>query len=230
MAVPGEGQGDGFPVDLSLTPGELVALEVPPLMGTAVARTVVGLAPVRRGRILVGERDVTTAPPYDRQIGYVPAGDGLLPSLTVERNIWYGLPSHIRGDRPVRSRWFGLPRHRRGDRQAQDRMERLTTALDLAPTLHLRPHELDDGQCFHAAVVRAVACLHEVLVVDLPRPVPGPFTLAEVLDRVRAAVRPTVTTAVLVCTPDAAALGGIDRVVRGRSQPQPDDRTGAGRP
>jgi ABC-type sugar transport system ATPase subunit len=214
VAVPGGRTSRTVAVDLRLAPGELVALQAAATVSTAVARGVVGLAPVRRGRVLVGRRDVTTAPPADRQVGYVPAHDSLLPALTVERNIWYGLPPYRRGPGPARRRLL-RPRRTRppADRQVHDRMELLTTALDLAPTLHLRPHELDPGQRFHATVVRAVARLHEVLVVDLPRAVPGALILAEAMDRLRAAVPPMATTAVLACTPDPALVGGADRTV-----------------
>jgi ABC-type sugar transport system ATPase subunit len=81
------------PVEVSarVAPGQLGAIVLPPPAARAVARVVAGLAAPRSGRILVGERDVTALAPARRQIGYVPAGGGLLPHLTVRRNIGYGL-------------------------------------------------------------------------------------------------------------------------------------------
>jgi ABC-type sugar transport system ATPase subunit len=230
--VPGRGPEGRLRVDLALTPGELVALEVTPLAATAVARTVVGLAQPRDGRVVVGRSEVTRSPPADRQIGYVPAHDSLLPSLSMERNICYGLRRHDGRGGWLRRGWRDAAHPRSpADRQAQDRVERLTTALGLGPTLRLRPHELDDGQRFHAAVARAVAGLNEVLVIDLPHPVPGALPLPEVMDRIRTALPQTVTTAVLTCTADSEVMGGADRVVVVEPPPPPPppaDPGGAG--
>jgi ABC-type sugar transport system ATPase subunit len=50
-----------------------------------------GLASPVRGDIWLGGVAVTGNPPGERRVGLVPAGGGLLPHLTVERNVAFGL-------------------------------------------------------------------------------------------------------------------------------------------
>lgn len=185
VAVPGTG-----PVTLDVPAGRMAALVAPPRIGTAVARVLVGLAPPRSGRILVGERDVTDLPPPRRQMGYVPAGGALLPQLTVRRNIEYGQRKRER----VRE-------------MADDWAATVVERLELTPTLALLPHLLSDAQRFRVALARAAACLPEVLVVDLPSGMAGGGRLADLVPRLSPPDAPGV--AVLVCTADPATLDEI---------------------
>ncbi|MCW6005661.1 ATP-binding cassette domain-containing protein [Micromonospora sp. CPCC 205371] len=165
-----------------------------PEVATAVARTVAGLAAPVSGRVVVGDRDVTSQPPAERQIGYVPAGGGLLPHLTVRANVEYGL-RHRETVRELSRNWAAT----------------LTSRLELVPTLNLRPHQLSDGQRLRAAVARAAVCLPEVLVVDLP---PGVETAVGLRDLFARACLPTAPAmAVLVCTADEDVAAAADRTM-----------------
>ncbi|MGC5051778.1 ATP-binding cassette domain-containing protein [Micromonospora sp. DT48] len=190
------------PLDIDVAVGAAVALVVPPPTATAVARVVAGLAAPVSGRILVGGRDVTDLPALRRRIGYVPAGSALLPHLTVGRNISYG-QRRRRGVREVAEGWAAT----------------LVERLELTPTLGLRPHQLSEAQRFRVALARAMACLPEVLVVDLPAPVDG-VQLPELLDRTSPPDGPGVT--VLLCSADEEALAGVDRRVTPADDTPPD--------
>ena len=57
---------------------------------TTTLRAMLGLIPVRRGRVLLGDRDVAGWPPHRivrLGIGYVPEGRVILPDLTVVENV-----------------------------------------------------------------------------------------------------------------------------------------------
>lgn len=192
VAVPGGSRP--LPLSTQLKPGELVAAATSATAGTALARTVAGLAAPLSGRVFVGDRDVTEEPPATRQTGYVPAGGGLLPHLTVHDNIGYGLRRR-ETVRELSRTWAAT----------------VTTRLELVPTLNLRPHQLSDGQRLRAAVARAAVCLPEVLVVDLA---PGTESAAGLRDLLGRACLPSAPAmAVLVCTGDADIQAGADRVV-----------------
>ncbi|WP_158554058.1 ATP-binding cassette domain-containing protein [Micromonospora deserti] len=178
------------PVTLDVAAGATAALAASPRVGTAVARVVAGLAAPVSGRILVGDRDVTDLPPLRRRIGYVPAGGALLPHLTVRRNISYGQRKRERV-RDVADDWAAT----------------VVDRLELALTLELRPHQLSDAQRFRVAVARAMACLPEVLVVDLPTGVAGGGHLADLVGRLSPPGSPGV--AVLVCSADDEVLAEI---------------------
>ncbi|WP_213456534.1 ATP-binding cassette domain-containing protein [Rhizomonospora bruguierae] len=206
VAVPPGGRAG---VPLRMRSGERVALLGPVEVGTATARTLVGLSRPASGRILVGDRDVTGDPPVRRQIGYVPCGGALLPHLTVAQNVEYGLRR--------RERVHGL---------AQSWVTSLTERLELVPTLHLRPHQLSAGQRLRAAVARAVACLPEVLIVDLPDGGDGAESLREMLDRATSPA--ALDPAVLVCTGSAALAAQLDRAVTPVSPARQQQATTAG--
>ncbi len=182
------------PVILDVDAGSTAALAASPQVGTAIARVIAGLAAPVAGRILVGDRDVTDLPPLRRRIGYVPAGGALLPHLTVYRNISYG-----------------QRRRERVREVANDWAATVVDRLELAPTLGLRPHQLSDAQRFRVALARAMACLPEVLVIDLPAGVGG-GRLTELVERLSPPGSPGV--AVLVCSGDDEVLAEIPDQLR----------------
>jgi branched-chain amino acid transport system ATP-binding protein len=78
-------------IGLSIRSGETVALMGRNGMGkTTLLRTLMGLVPQRRGRVLLGARDVSDAPPETIARGgvaFVPEGRGIFTSLTVTENL-----------------------------------------------------------------------------------------------------------------------------------------------
>jgi ABC-type ATPase involved in cell division len=182
------------PVRLSVrvAAGETVAVAAAPATGTALARVVVGLARPASGRVHVGTRDVTDEPPLTRQVGYVPAGGALLPHLTINDNVRYGL-------------------RRRETVQAETErwVDRVLDALELRPTRNLHPHQLSAAQRMRAALARATVCLPEVLVLDLPD---GGEVLVELARQTAPDGGPG--PAVLALSADPAVWAVADRVVR----------------
>jgi ABC-type sulfate/molybdate transport systems ATPase subunit len=183
------------PVRLSVRvgAGETVAVAVAPAVGTALARVVVGLARPASGRVHVGGRDVTDLPPAARQIGYVPAGGALLPHLTIRENMAYG-----------------LRRRETVHEVTRDWVDAVVATLELDPTLHLRPHLLSPGQRIRAALARALVCLPEVLVLDLPDGGLGGDVVVELARRTVSDDGPE--PAVLVFSADAVVCAAADRV------------------
>jgi branched-chain amino acid transport system ATP-binding protein len=78
-------------VDLTVHAGEIVGLMGRNGMGkTTLLRTLLGLAPARRGEVVIHGRAVTRAAPYRIArlgIGYVPEGRGIFPNLSVKENL-----------------------------------------------------------------------------------------------------------------------------------------------
>jgi branched-chain amino acid transport system ATP-binding protein len=78
-------------VDFSLARGEAVGLMGRNGMGkTTLIKSLLGLVPVRAGKVSVAGRDVTGAPSYRiarAGIGYVPEGRGIFPTLSVIENL-----------------------------------------------------------------------------------------------------------------------------------------------
>ena len=81
-------------VSITVEPGEIVAVLGRNGVGkTSLMRAVIGLLPVRDGRIAFNDVDITTEGADQRArrgIGYVPQGRGIFPQLTVRENLRMG--------------------------------------------------------------------------------------------------------------------------------------------
>src|SRR4030095_695142 len=82
-------------VSFELAAGETIAVMGRNGMGkTTLFKALIGLLPVRGGRLALAGRDLTRARSYERVaagLAYVPQGRLLFPQLTVEENILVGL-------------------------------------------------------------------------------------------------------------------------------------------
>ncbi|MDH3467937.1 MAG: ATP-binding cassette domain-containing protein, partial [Gammaproteobacteria bacterium] len=81
-------------VSITLSEGEIVSVVGRNGVGkTTLVRAIMGLLPVRSGRVELGGKDITadSADSRARQgIGYVPQGRGIFPDLTVHDNLRMG--------------------------------------------------------------------------------------------------------------------------------------------
>jgi branched-chain amino acid transport system ATP-binding protein len=81
-------------VSINVEPGEIVAVLGRNGVGkTSLMRAVIGLLPVRSGRIAFNDVDITREGADQRArrgIGYVPQGRGIFPQLTVRENLRMG--------------------------------------------------------------------------------------------------------------------------------------------
>jgi ABC-type sugar transport system ATPase subunit len=121
--------GTPFVLDMTVESGEVAVVLTGRQSAASLADVLLGLAPPDDGAIRAGDRDVTDLPPGRRGIALVPAGGGLLPHLTVERNIEYA-----GGDAP---RWM--------------------RRLRLEGIGRFHPHELSPLQRLQVALARALS-------------------------------------------------------------------------
>ncbi|MGV9327431.1 hypothetical protein [Streptosporangium sandarakinum] len=110
----------------------------------AFADVLLGRAWPVRGRILSGREEVTSLPSRERGIALVPAGGGLLPHLTIEQNIVFGL------------RGRDGKGHRYGKDFLRGQVRFITDRLDLDVPLDRRPYDLSADQRLWVAFARAM--------------------------------------------------------------------------
>ncbi len=141
-----------FEADIHAAEGELVCLLGPSGCGkTTGLQLIAGILAPHRGKIFLGQKDITTLPPWKRNIGLVFQDYALFPHMTVYDNIAYGLkqrgtPSHI-----IRSR-----------------VEELLKLVELPNYSRRRPEELSGGEKQRVALARAVAPSPALLLLDEP--------------------------------------------------------------
>src|SRR5918997_2814128 len=92
-------------IDLEVQRGEFVCFLGPSGCGkTTLLRAIAGLDPQDEGRIEIAGRDVSRAPPADRDFGIVFQSYALFPNLTVTQNVGYGLVNRRRPKAEIRAR------------------------------------------------------------------------------------------------------------------------------
>jgi len=141
---------DDFTLDVA--PGQVMALLGPSGSGkTTALRAVAGFVEPTRGRIFIGDVDVTDKPPYRRGIGMVVHQYALFPHMRVEDNVAFGL----RANRCPRA-------------EIPARVEECLRLVGMASYARRYPLELSGGQQQRVAIARALAIRPQVLLLDEP--------------------------------------------------------------
>jgi branched-chain amino acid transport system ATP-binding protein len=159
-------------VELSLAPGSVGAVLGRNGVGkTTTIRTIMGLAPARRGRVMLGDADITGLAPHRvarAGVGYVPEGRLIFPDLSVIENI------RVAQRKPPR-RWT------------------LDNLLTLFPALRERAankgSQLSGGEQQMLAIARALVTDPQVILLDEPSQGLAPRVVrdvAAVIGRLRA--------------------------------------------
>src|SRR6185369_11903885 len=139
-------------LDLDIEKGEFVVLLGPSGCGkSTLLHSIAGLLDVSDGKVEIAGVDVTWADPKDRGIGMVFQSYALYPTMTVERNLSFGL------------RISGMPR---GDIKA--RVDNAARMLQLTELLHRKPAQLSGGQRQRVAIGRALVRQAKVFLLDEP--------------------------------------------------------------
>lgn len=157
-------------VSLTAGPGSVTVLLGRNGVGkTTLLRAILGLLPVRAGRVAFGGTDLSRAPAHLRAragIGYVPQGREIFPRLTVEENLLMGLAGRRRGAR-VPERVFAL-------------------FPALKALLARRGGDLSGGQQQQLAIGRALAMEPSLLILDEPTEGIQPSIIRDIERAIRA--------------------------------------------
>ena len=158
-------------VSLSVRRGETVlVLGLNGAGKTTLMRALAGIVPLRSGRVMLGERNVSRTAAHRRVrygLSLVPEGRGVLPGLSVRDNMDLG--------------WYAGPRDRRGT--LADAVEYV---VDLFPVLGKRfsqdTRALSGGEMQMLAIGRALLSRPRVLLLDEPSLGLAPLVTTTVYD------------------------------------------------
>jgi spermidine/putrescine ABC transporter ATP-binding subunit len=139
-------------IDLEVRQGELLTLLGPSGCGkTTTLRMLAGFEEPTNGTLYIDGEDVTSTPPYHREVGMVFQQYALFPHMTVYDNIAFGLEME---DSP-----YG---------QVNERVTEMIEKVRLAGMGDRYPDQLSGGQQQRVALARALAIEPEVLLLDEP--------------------------------------------------------------
>ncbi|MFG1920768.1 ABC transporter ATP-binding protein [Cryptosporangium sp. NPDC048952] len=183
-------------LDLTLSPGEMVALLGPSGCGkTTALRVLAGLEDADAGTVTVGGKDLTRVPANKRNMGMVFQAYSLFPHLTAVENVAFGL----------RLRKLG----------AAERKKRADEALELvglSAQSGRYPHEMSGGQQQRVALARALAIRPAVLLLDEPLSALDAKVRVQLRDEIRRIQLEVGTTTLFVTHDQEEALAVADRV------------------
>jgi urea transport system ATP-binding protein len=159
-------------VQLTVPAGQCTALLGRNGVGkTTFLNCLMGVLPIRTGRVRLDGHDITALPPHRRAalgIGYVPQGREIFNRLSVEENLRMGLA-------PV------------GAAKASRIPEELFEMFPvLAKMLHRRGGDLSGGQQQQLAIARALAAKPRLLILDEPTEGIQPSIIKEIREVIRA--------------------------------------------
>jgi putative spermidine/putrescine transport system ATP-binding protein len=190
-------------VNLTVEGGELVAFLGPSGCGkTTTLRMIAGFVVPTAGSIRVQGRDITDEPPHRRDMGMVFQSYALVPHMTVQRNVAFGLHAHRVPKAEVAAR--------------------VAAALELVGLKGLAdryPRQLSGGQQQRVAVARVLALKPKLLLFDEPLSNLDAKLRVQMRHEIRRLQKAVGNTALFVTHDQEEAMTIADRIVvinRGR--------------
>jgi multiple sugar transport system ATP-binding protein len=139
-------------INLEAQTGEFIALVGPSGCGkSTLLAMIAGLESVTSGEIRIGGRLVNSVAPKDRDIAMVFQSYALYPTMTVRKNITFGMESR------------GVPKA-----QQDEAVARVAALLQIEPLLQRKPGQLSGGQRQRVAMGRALVRDPKLFLFDEP--------------------------------------------------------------
>ncbi len=170
------------PISFDLKPGQSLALLGGNGAGkTTLLDTIAGFLMPQAGRLRLGGKDCTHAPPEARRIGYLFQTDALFPHLTVSQNLQFG-------------------------RLARENLGMLLDRFDLRDLASRRPGHLSGGERQRVALARALAGHPDAVLLDEPLSAMDPATRPAMRDELARHLRACSAPSIVVTHDPAEAM------------------------
>lgn len=139
-------------INIAIEQGDFLVLVGPSGCGkSTLLNCIAGLEPITSGGMAIGGQDMTNVSPKDRDIAMVFQSYALYPTMTVAKNITFGMK--VRGV----------------DQATQDqKLAHVAQQLQIEPLLHRKPGQLSGGQRQRVAMGRALVRDPKLFLFDEP--------------------------------------------------------------
>ena len=139
-------------VSLNIEPGKLITLLGPSGCGkTTMLRMISGFTMPTKGKIYIGDKDVTDLPPNKRDVGMMFQSYALFPHMTVAENVAYGLKIK-----------------KTPQQEMEERVNNMLEMMRISDFRDRIPERLSGGQQQRVALARAIITEPQVLLFDEP--------------------------------------------------------------
>ncbi|MEC9401625.1 MAG: ABC transporter ATP-binding protein [Pseudomonadota bacterium] len=183
-------------MSLTIDSGEMLALLGPSGCGKSTTLfAVCGIHRMDGGRLLFGERDVTTVPSQQRNVGVVFQNYALYPHMTVHENIA-----------------FPLKVRRENKADIDHKVQEIASLVQIGELMARRPVQLSGGQQQRVALARALVREPDILLLDEPLANLDAKLRLEMRSEIRRIQQETGITAVLVTHDQVEAMSMCDRI------------------
>ncbi len=184
-------------IDLDVQAGEFVCFLGPSGCGkTTLLRAIAGLDRQNAGTIHMAGRDVSDAPPAERDFGIVFQSYALFPNLTIADNVGYGLVNQQRSRADIAAR-----------------VGELLALVGLKDQGIKYPVQLSGGQQQRVALARALATSPGLLLLDEPLSALDAQVRLRLREEIRALQRRLGVTTIMVTHDQEEALSMAERIV-----------------
>lgn len=181
-------------VSLDVEPGAVVGLLGPSGSGkSTLLRAIAGLEPLVAGTVTWDGQDLAQTKVHKRNFGMVFQDGQLFPTMTVGRNIAYGLSKLVRAEQ-------------------QERVAEMLELVGLPGYESRKPTELSGGQAQRVALARSLAPKPRALLLDEPLSALDTGLRRRLAEDLAQILRETHTTAVYVTHDHQEAYTVADRV------------------
>ena len=185
---------DGF--DLSIAPGEFIALLGPSGCGkTTALRVLAGFEMPDSGQVVVDGKDLSNVSAQHRDMGMVFQSYSLFPNMNALNNVA-----------------FGLRMRKQSASERKRKAAELLELVGLSDQAAKFPHQMSGGQQQRVALARALAIEPRVLLLDEPLSALDAKVRAELRDQIRVLQQRLAITTVFVTHDQEEALSMADRV------------------
>jgi molybdate/tungstate transport system ATP-binding protein len=183
-------------INLSVAQGSYFVLLGPTGSGkTLLLEAIVGGYRPKEGRITVNGKNVTNLPPEKREISYAPQNYLLFDTMTVQKNVEFGLYAK------------GIPEVER-----RDRTKRLLGLLGISHLTNRFPRSLSGGERQRVSLARALAVEPRAVLLDEPLSSVDAATKSSILGYLRDVHKETGVTIIHVTHDNLEAAAVADQV------------------